>query len=179
VSARLFPALTARERAVLVRRTARAGEATEELVRNVPPDQRLEYNRYMALVFVAEYYFANVIHLVTRQLEAFDFASTRMRLLEEAATLLEEDYPDSIATEPVRAWDKMQRAKNKLITTPTFLRSLAQEIREDLHKELCFRWQELRGIEIGLRWAQCWTARTSSSRRTVPNWRRRCKRQTT
>jgi hypothetical protein len=70
-----------------------------------------------------------------------------MELLEQAAKLLEEEYPDQ-ASERVKAWNRIERGKGQTITTPYFLRSLAQEIREDLQKELLFRWQELRGVEV-------------------------------
>src|SRR5215207_4947917 len=101
---RLMPTLTARERAVLVLRAQRLGQNVEEPRRSMPPEQRREYNRYMALAFVAGCQLRTLIYVLKNQIEALEFDLDRIDLLERAATMLEEDQPEDVTARPVRPW---------------------------------------------------------------------------
>jgi hypothetical protein len=144
---KLMPTLSARERAVLALRAQRTGEDPVAVRASMPPEQRHEYNRFMALAFVAGCQMGALVHVIKNQVENLEFDLDRIDLLERAATMLEEDDPESVAARPVRNWRQHTRRKQQ-VTVPDFLRSLAAELREDAYKELCVRWQELRAVEI-------------------------------
>ena len=145
--ARLLPALNARERAVLALRARNAGE-TEPVPRGSIPDHlRHDFNRYMGLAFVTGCQFSTIVHVLQSQIENLSFNLDRIDLLQRAATMLEEDDPESVAARPVRPWRRRVRQSDS-VTVPEFLRSLAAEIREDAFNELSFRWQELRAVEL-------------------------------
>jgi hypothetical protein len=117
--------------------------------RAVPPEQRRESNRFMALAFVAGCQMGSLVFVIKNQVENLEFDLDRIDLLERAANMLEEDDPESVSARPVRPWrQSVRRPEN--VTVPEFLRSLAAEVREDAFKELCVRWQELRAVEIVL-----------------------------
>jgi hypothetical protein len=144
---KLLPALSVHERAVLCLRAQNAGEETTELTRSMPQEQRHQFNRYMGLAFVAGCQFGSLVHVIASQIDDLRFDIERFSLLEQAATMLEEDYPDDIAREPVRPWSQVQRSKRR-VSVPTFLRSLGESVREDAFDELFLRWQELRAVEV-------------------------------
>jgi hypothetical protein len=146
---KLLPALSARERAVLALRAQNAGQDAAAIRRSMPAEQRHEYNRYMGLVFVAGCQMGALVYVIKNQVENLSFDLDRIDQLERAATVLEEDDPESVAAHPVRPWRQRQRQSEHL-TVPEFLRSLALELKEDAFKELSVRWRELRAVEIVL-----------------------------
>ena len=147
---KLSPVLSARERAVLSLKSLK--DKTPEdpsWRRTMPREQTEEFNRLISLMNACNVYlplYISVLHEKVEQLY-LRFDIERMGLLEKAAALLEEDYPEDIAKYTVRPWSKLAR-KQKQVSTPTFLRSLSADVREDAFKELCVRWQELRAVEI-------------------------------
>jgi hypothetical protein len=144
---KLLPALNARERAVLALRARNAGE-TEPVPRgSIPADLRHDFNRYMGLAFVAGSQFGTLVHVLQSQIDNLSVDLDRFDLLERAATMLEEDDPESVAARPVRPWRQQRRSKES-VTVPEFLRSLAAELREEAFNVLSFRWQELRAVEL-------------------------------
>lgn len=144
---RLMTALTARERALLVLRARRRGEDTALMSSSVPDHQRHEYNSYMGLLFVSACQLNVLVHVLDYQLDGLQFDIERMALLDRAATMLEEDYPEDIASQPVRPWRQRSR-KNDRVTVPEFLRSLSAEVQENAAKELTVRWKEVRSVEL-------------------------------
>ncbi len=113
----------------------------------MPREQRHQFNRYMGLAFVAGCQFASLLHVIHSQIEDLRFDIDRFGLLEQAATLLEEDHPESASTDAVRPWSKLRRSKRQ-VSVPTFLRRLAADVRRECSNELALRWQELRALEI-------------------------------
>jgi hypothetical protein len=147
---KVMPALTVRERAVLALRAQNAGQDTTEITGSMPPEQRHQYNRYMALAFVAGCQFGSLVHVIVSQIESLDFDMERQALVDRTATLLEEDQPEGAAAETVRPWRQVQNQRHRpaLVTVPYFLRCLGEELRDNAFKELCVRWQELRAVEL-------------------------------
>jgi len=143
---KLLPALSARERAILVLKAENAGQELDDLRRPVPAEQRREYNTHMALLFVGRWQLDVFAQVLVSQVESIAFDLERMELLDRAAAMLEEDHPEYVAVERVRPWRKQTRGGT--VTVPLFLRSLAEEVREDAFKEVCVRWQELKAMEI-------------------------------
>jgi hypothetical protein len=144
---KIMPVLSAKERAVLALRAQNAAQDAPDVWRSMPAEQRHEYNLYMALAFVAGCQMGALVHVIKNQVDNLEFDLDRIDLLERAATVLEEDDPESVASHPVRPW-RQPRGRHEQVMVPEFLRSLAAEIREDAFKELCVRWQELRAVEI-------------------------------
>jgi len=144
---KLLPGLSVKERAVLALKAQNAGEETTDLTRSMPPEQRHQFNRYMAPTFVAGCHFDVLVNVITSQIDNLSFNLERIDLLDRAATMLEEDHPEDIASQPVRAWRQMSKSKG-LVTVPIFLRAVAEELRQDAFKELSVRWRELRAVEI-------------------------------
>lgn len=139
---KLLPGLSVKERAVLVIRAQNAGEPTTELTRAMPQEQRHQFNKFMGLAFVAGCQFGCLVNVIANQVEDLRFDLERISLLDQAAGILEEDDPESIAAHPVRAWRKQKR-----VGVPVFLRGLAVEMREDAYKELTLRHQELCAVD--------------------------------
>src|SRR5688572_9075800 len=99
---KLMPALTAKERALLVLRALKADEDPTEFQRSIPPEQRRDYNRYAGLAFVTQCQLGALVHVIKNQIDSLEFALQRIALLDEAAARLERDGPSAVATEPVR-----------------------------------------------------------------------------
>ena len=107
--ARLLPVLSVKERAVLVLRAQNAGEETTELTRAMPQEQRHQFKKFMGLAFVAGCQFGCLVNVIANQVEDLRFDLERIDLLDQAAGILEEDDPESVAAHPVRAWRKKKR----------------------------------------------------------------------
>ena len=144
---KLMPTLSARERAVLWLRARNSGQDPGELRSTMPQEQRPEYNRYMGPAFVCDCQMGALVHVIKNQVENLEFDLRRIAMLEQAATLLEEDHPDEVLQRTVRPW-RRERKAGREVTVSFFLRSLAAELRDDAYEELSVRWRELRAVEV-------------------------------
>lgn len=140
---KLAPALSAKERAVLALRRHTAGlEPDPELTRSMPREQARQYDRYAGLAYVANAELGALCRVITTNVEMLEFQEEQISLLGQAATQLEEQWPDDVRANPVRGWRKRSHT-----TVPEFLRGLEAEMRQELHGALLLRHKELRALE--------------------------------
>jgi hypothetical protein len=141
---RLTPVLSGKERAVLIVRAKNQGvEPDPDLFQSITAEQRPEYNRYVALDYVANHQLGMIVnnaHWLTLHLQE-DFE--RLSNLNHAAAMLEEQFPDEIKKQRVRQWRKAGDT-----TVTGFLRQLWFELRDSLLSEAESLWQELRAEQI-------------------------------
>jgi len=141
---KLAPALTAKERAILMLRRHTAGlEPDPELLRSMPKEQAREYDRYAGLAYVANAHLGSLLRVIHMQVDSLEFHRDQLANLDEAAGRLESELPDEVQANPVRGWRKREK-----VSVPEFLRGLALEMRTNLQEALVLRWQELRALEI-------------------------------
>jgi hypothetical protein len=140
----MTPVLTGKERAVLIVRAKNQGvEPDPDLFGSITAEQRPQYNRYVALDYVANHQFGMIInnaHWLMLHLQG-DFE--RLSILDQAAAMLEEQFPDEIQNHRVRQWRKASDIK-----VTGFLRRVWFELRDSLLSEAESIWQELRAEEI-------------------------------
>jgi hypothetical protein len=123
---RLTPALTGKERALLALRARNAGQTPDpELRPGMTPEASREYNRYAALIHVANAELGMLCTVLAYQVECLEAQAERVLLLEEAAALLVKDLGETLEESRVRNW-----RSRKQVTVPVFLRGLAAELRE-------------------------------------------------
>jgi hypothetical protein len=73
---KLMPSLSAKERAVLALRALNAGQDAPDVRRSMPAEQRHEYNRYMALAFVAGCQMGALVHVIKIRSRTWSSTST-------------------------------------------------------------------------------------------------------
>ncbi len=130
---KLMGGLSPKERAILVLRAQAAGEEPgPEITRNTTENDRRVFNRYMALIYVANAELAALCNVIAYHVGCVDFDLYRINLLEEAAGLIEEEQ----GWQPQRARRDWRKAKGE-ITVPAFLRGLAAEIRQKSGARSC------------------------------------------
>jgi len=135
---KLAPALSAKERVLLVLKARNAGEPEDpDIRRTMPRGQVREFNRYAHLAYVANATLGPVLFTVSVHAEGIEHTRQRMALLDAAAVQLEAEHPKGGAPD----------RKKATITVPEFLQRLARELRTDLRGELSLRWRELRALE--------------------------------
>jgi len=141
---RLTPVLTARERAAVVIQNELAGQEPDpDLRRSMPREQLTEFNRYLALYYIANAELATVCLSLSLQAELLIDCTSTPRQLEKAAAMVAEETGEELKTESRRA-----RRKRSSLTVPQFLLGLAQDVREGQRRVALYRWKELRAIEI-------------------------------
>jgi hypothetical protein len=146
ISARLqkvTQSLSPLQRAILILQAHQDGrEPDPELSSVDDPVQRKAFNRYMALLWVANHQLAAAAAVTAFRVEIAEAEQRRFQVLNEAAGLLEEaeGLPPS---KGFRNW----RERKTDVTVPEFLRSLALECRDDGVALTVHLWQELRALE--------------------------------
>ncbi len=139
---KLAPALTARQRFLLMLRADRAGEAVDlDLRTSMPEEQRPEFNRYLRVLFLAEAMLGSTLATIAYHVDAIDTGLERADLIDRAAGQLEHDHPET------RREPGQRRTKRSRVTPPEFLRDLAGVLRTELASDVVFRWQELGAVE--------------------------------
>jgi hypothetical protein len=118
-------------------------DADPELARIDDPQQKRVFNRYIALLFCCNAILGPRCHALSILCQDLQAAALRVRLLEQAAGVLEEEN-DLTRPRRVRDW---RNARGQMGVNE-FLRSLAAELRDDLLGVLALRWQELRAVEL-------------------------------
>ncbi len=136
--------LSPHQRISLVLQALRDGrDADPELARINDPREKKAFNRYIALLYCANVGLAPRCHGLSIVTDELARAAERVRLLEQAAGVLEEDHG---LTRPRRVRDWRKTRKNMQVNE--FLRSLAAEMRAELLDDLALRWQELCAVEL-------------------------------
>ena len=115
-------------------------EPDPELSRVADPQQNKAFNRYVALLYVINRELGAVCHLVSGWLEFLEYSANQIRLLEQGAGILEQDYEIERAKKP-RDWRKER------MEIPEFMRSLAHDLRADLVTAVVQRWSEVAALE--------------------------------
>ena len=129
------------QRITLIIQARREGrEPDPDLSRISDPQQNRAFNRYVVLHHVINRELGALCYTGSGFTQFLDFSASQVRLLDQAAGLLEQD----LGVEPVkrpRDW----RTHN--MEVPEFLRRLALELREDLLTVAARRWRELAALE--------------------------------
>jgi hypothetical protein len=141
---RLLPSLTPQQRAVLVLRARNANtEPAPELLRDSQAADRRAFNRYMALVYVANADLGALCYVIALQVEGSEFGRNQVSLLNAAAALAEQAEGLTRPAPASRHW-----RRKKTVGTGEFLRGVAAELRYEALQEVSLRWRELRALEI-------------------------------
>ena len=139
---KLAPALTARQRFLLMLRADRAGEPVDlDLRTTMPEEQRPEFHRYLRMLFLCEGMLGSTLTTITYHVDAIDTGLERADLIGRAADQLEHNHPET-RREPGR-----RRTKRSRVTPPEFLRDLAGVMRTELAGDVVFRWHDLGCVE--------------------------------
>jgi hypothetical protein len=140
---RVTQALSPLQRITLMLEALRDGrEVDPELQRISDPHQAKAFRRYIALLYTSNSALGPRCDAVAIVAGDLDVAANQVRLLEQAAGVLEQDHGLK-RPRRVRDWHQSDR-----IEVNEFLRSLAAELRNDLVEVLALRWQELRAVEL-------------------------------
>ena len=117
-------------------------EADPELHRISDPHQAKAFRRYIALLYISNAALGPRCDAVAIVAGDLDVAANQVRLLEQAAGVLEEEHGLKLPRR-VRDWHRSGEME-----VNEFLRSLARDLRNDLVEVLALRWQELRAVEL-------------------------------
>ena len=135
-------ALSPLQRAVFVLQVLHDGrEPDPELRRIDDPVQRRAFNRYMALLWVANHHLGSIAAITSHRVELAENAAHYWQLFNEVAGLMEEEHGLK-PSKPFRNW----RAR-PVVTVPGFLRSLALEARDDAVRTIEHLWKEALALE--------------------------------
>jgi hypothetical protein len=135
--------LTPLQRAVLIMKALQEGrELDPDLSRIEDPVQHKAFNRYIALLWVANHYLAAAAAITAFRVDVAEAEQRRYEVLNEAAGFLDED----LGTPPSKGFRNWRERKTD-VTVPEFLRSLALECRDDGAALTVHLWQELRALE--------------------------------
>jgi hypothetical protein len=130
------------QRITLILRTQRERrEPDPELSRISDPQQSKAFNRYAALVYVINRELGALCHTASGFTRALEHSGDQVRLLDQAAGLMEEQEGIERAKRP-RDW----RTADEM-SIPEFLRSLVLDLREALLTEVAQRWREVGALE--------------------------------
>src|SRR5437899_309875 len=122
---RIAPALTARERVVVLLHALRSGaEPDPDLLGSMPSEQMEEYNRFVALEYAANHHLAPLAHLIGLVVVHLQADHECLGLLDRCAA---EAGEESIATS---------------------MRRLRADSRKSLRDEAEFYWRDLRALDI-------------------------------
>ena len=139
---RLAPTLTGKERAVLMIRARNTGSEPDPEWSRVPQDQRLEFNRYVTLDYVASHQLNGFIHAVANFARHLEDDFERLDFLDWAAAELENQLDEKLDPRTLRNWRKQTN-----FSVPFFMRGLSEEVRVSLLKDAEVWWQYLRAVE--------------------------------
>jgi hypothetical protein len=130
------------QRAVLVVQAAREGrELGPELRRIDDGVQRRAFNRYMGLLWVANYHLGAIVAITAYRVEVAEQDAHYYKLLNEAATLIEE-HEGLMPAKAVRNW-----RRKEITTAPEMLRGMALERKADATTIIQLLWRETLGVE--------------------------------
>ena len=141
---KLTSALTGKERAVLVLRARNAGQEPDpELLQIADQAQRHQYDRYVALAYVANAELGALCFVIGQQAEYATSVSRPFEVLQEASGILADELQETVDPRKIKGW-----RHQKEVTVPEFLAGLAEELRLDTLAEVRLRWQELRALDM-------------------------------
>jgi hypothetical protein len=130
------------QRATLVLQAKKEGREPDPDLRQIDDEvQRRAFNRYMALLWVANHYLGAIASIISYRVELAEQAAQDHELFNEVAGLVEER--EGLApSKPSRNW----RSKD-LVTVPEFLRGVALERRDKAAETVEHLWQETLALE--------------------------------
>jgi hypothetical protein len=135
--------LSALQRISLILQAQRDGrEPDPELSRISDPQQNMAFNRYVALLYVINRELGALCHTLAGWSQFLVQNAVQVRLLNQAATVLEQDYGIASVSRP-RDWRSAGQME-----VPEFLRSLALELRAELVDAVVQRWREVAALEL-------------------------------
>ena len=140
---RLTPALSGKQRALLVLRANLDGHEPDRALLTMPADQRREYDYFISLAFVSNNTLGTLLRSLTWIVDALEGNVDEYAMLARAAKMFEEAFEETPDLEEVRKW---QQSSN--VTLPLFLRGLEADIKASGRQRLLLLWQELRGLEL-------------------------------
>src|SRR5688500_7988686 len=135
------------QRAVLVLKELRQGRGPTPEVRDVKdPQQRRIFNRYMALLWVANHQLGATSTMIAMRVEIAEKEKWLAQLLNDAADIL-----DDTEGKPRSRAKRNRRQQKGEIEVSVFLRGLALECRDDAAALVEHLWREVAALE------QVWT----------------------
>jgi len=140
---RLTPALSGKQRALLVLRANLDGREPDRALLTMPADQRREYNYFISLAFVSNSTLGTLLRSLTWIVDALEGNVDEYAMLARAAKMFEEAFEETPDLDEVRKWQKSSN-----VTLPLFLRGLEADIKASGLQRLLLLWQELRGVEL-------------------------------
>ena len=117
-------------------------EPDPDLSRVTDPQQSKTFNRYVALIYIINRELGALCHTLSGWTQFLDQNANQVRLLNQAAAVLETEYGIEPARQP-RDWRTSSNME-----VPEFLRSLAKELRAELVNAVAQRWREVAAIEL-------------------------------
>jgi hypothetical protein len=135
--------LSALQRISLILQAQREGrEPDPELSRISDTQQNKAFNRYVALLYVINRELGALCHTLSGWSQFLDQNASQVRLLNQAAAVLEEEYGMEPTNRP-RDWRTTGNME-----VPEFLRSLARELQAGLVDSIGQRWREVAALEL-------------------------------
>ena len=139
---RVTQTLSPHERAILVLQALREGREPDPSLRRIDDEvQRRAFNRYMALLWVANHHLGAVASITSYRVELAEQGARYFELFNETAALIEEHH----GLKPTRA-SRTWRTK-ELTTAPEVLRGLALERRDEAVEHVEHLWKETLALE--------------------------------
>ena len=130
------------QRATLVLHSLREGREPDPELRRIDDElQRRAFNRYMALLWVANHHLGAVAAITAYRVELAEQAAHYFELFNEIAALIEEHH----GLQPTRA-SRTWRTR-ELTTAPEVLRGLALERRDEAVQQVVHLWKETLALE--------------------------------
>jgi hypothetical protein len=130
------------QRAILVLQAMREGREPDPELRRIDDEiQRLAFNRYIALLWIANHQIGAVASITNHRVELAEQAVQYWDLFNQAAGLIEE-HEGLKSSKPSRNW----RTK-AVITAPEFLRGLALERRDEAVETIELLWMETLALD--------------------------------
>jgi hypothetical protein len=141
--AKLSPVLSARERAILVIRAEVAGEDPDPDLRQLMPREQVgEFNRLIAIYYIANAELGTVVRSLTNQAYLLNQWSVTPYTLGVAAAEASRQFDEPLSTKSLRNWRKRTD-----INLTCLLQGLEQECRDGLAIAALARWREARALE--------------------------------
>lgn len=130
------------QRAILVLQALREGREPDPELRRIDDEvQRRAFNRYMALLWIANHHLGAIAAITSYRVELAEKAAHYCELFNEAAGLIDEEH----GLKPEKG-SRNWRGK-KAVSVPAFLRSLALEARDDAVQHTEHLWKETLSLE--------------------------------
>lgn len=140
---KMAPALTARQRFLVIFNAHRSGTAVDpELRASMPAEQAGEFYAYTRLLFASDVLLGSAAVTLHGHVGELDQLVERIAILERNTADLERQHPELTRKPGDR------RRKGGRVTIPEWLRGLSAQLRVTLGDEVRYRWHELRCIEV-------------------------------